>query len=451
MRNSMSDLGAAASAAREMKRLDDLMRPSVRRALEDALKIDQIGLSSKALAEAAGYGGLSPEMLRIASGTEFGAVAEMARGIYGDHLGVTRLAELGIGRDTFEQIKALELADPMRGLSPDIVRQIKEAERTVMEPFRYTGVAATAVAEIEAAHKSMMAAVLPRSYAEIGSLASAAAAMVPSHSRFGIESLWQSSLAERMGVIDAPWAAAGYLESSAFAFGSLARLSDTLSFDDPFSVVTRTYVEEEFGEVVEFEEGEEVDREERYDEAGRDPALIAFPVDEYPSILRAAGFYSIEIPLPPAPQPIANGEGLAIYSDAHESALRSLELHLRLFIENQLRGTATDWEKRRVPGDIYRRWTERQEAYRAAGQPVYDLIHYADFNDLAQIITQNNNWNGMFKAVFGDKEGVQVSLRRLSPLRNNNAHVRPLTPSELLFLVAEATRLLRAIGVVQTH
>lgn len=449
MRDRKSDLSALASAVRKMNQFEELMRPSRTAALAEALQMNQLGLASKAIAKA-GIGRLSPEMLRIASGVEFGAIGSMARGIYDSNLGVTRLAELGIGRDTFEQIKALEIADPMRGLSPELIGRIRDAERAVMEPFQYSGAAASAVAEMEVAHRAMMSAVSPLSLGQIGSLASAAAAMVPSHPRLAVDSLWEKSLAERMGVIDAPWAAAGYFDRSAFAFGSLARLSDTLAFDDPFSVATRTYVEDEFGEVVEFDDGE-IDREEKYDEAGRDPALVAFPHEEYPSILRAAGFYQIEIPMPPAPQPIANAEGIAIFSEAHESALRSVELHLRLFLTNQLRSLNPNWEKQRVPGDIRNRWKLRQDEYRAAGAPVYELIHYADFNDLAQIITRTDNWNELFKSVFGDKDGVQVSLRRLSPLRNNNAHLRPLTPSELLFLLAEATRLLRAIGVIQTH
>lgn len=376
----------------------------------------------------AGLNGYNTDIAKLAAGSQFLARTDLARSALGMSAAMTasRLAEIGM----FDQRTLATLA-------------------AIQLPNVNLAKAASTLSDIQSIDRAISGMTLPKQLSEINSLATTAAAMVKAHPHFGNEALWQRSLVSRMQELGAPWAASDYIERSAFAFGSLSRLSDTIAFDTPFSVATRSFVEEEFGELTVVSDGEGFEeREQRYDNAGRDPALIAFPDTEYPNVLRAAGFYNVEIPLPPTPQPIANCEGLAIYSDVHQSTMRLLELHLRLFVGRLLADTGLQWEKRRVSGQIRQRWEARQEEYRAAGAPVYELIHYADFNDLAQIIGQNDNWNEKFKQVFLDKEGVQVSLRRLSPLRNNDAHLRPLVSTELLYLMAEATRLLRAIGVV---
>lgn len=278
------------------------------------------------------------------------------------------------------------------------------------------------------------------------------AEFVEPHRRFmeGLE--WQNDLASRMASINVAWTMPDSILHSGVAFGKLAHLSDVVHFDAPFAPVTRDYVENKFGTVIQPDDDADAEsREEKYGEAGRDAALVAFPTQEYPAVIMAAGF-SLSIPTPPAPQPIENITGEAIYSDEHHAVLRSVEVHMRMFVSAELTAAAgIHWIKQRVPGDMRARWENKRDAARAVGWPVFDLIHYADFNDLAQVITLKPNWDSVFKAVFGNKEGVQESLRRLSPLRNDNAHHRPLCQTEILFLAAEATRLMRAIGVLRLN
>ncbi|MEJ7928247.1 Swt1 family HEPN domain-containing protein [Sphingobium sp. AN641] len=283
-------------------------------------------------------------------------------------------------------------------------------------------------------------------------IAQRAAEMVEPHRRFLERVTWRDDLAQRMASIGTSWAMPDSIAHSGFAFGALSKLSDVVHFDAPFAPTTRDFVEAEFGAVVVVkDDADSAEREERYDEAGRDAALVAFPAEEYPSVLTGAGF-GLVIPPPPAPQPIENIDGQAIYSDEHHATLRAVEVHMRQFVSSQLMTVVgTKWVKQRVPGDMRQRWEEKRDIARASGQPVYELIHYADFNDLAQIITMKNNWEGLFEPVFGDKEGVQVSLRRLSPLRNNDAHQRPFCRTDILYLVAEATRLMRSIGILQVN
>lgn len=283
--------------------------------------------------------------------------------------------------------------------------------------------------------------------AVLPSLATHAATLVEAHSRFSSTFAWQNDLAARMRSLQTDWALPEYADGSAYAFARLARLNDTVLRDVPYAPATRDYVETEFGDVVIADDDDTNVREQLYDDAGRDPALVAFPVEEYSIILQGAGF-DFQIPKPPVPQPIANADGPTRFDD--QATLRALELHLRAFIISQMTALAgASWLKQRVPPTMRDRWLQRQEEYRSKGWPIFELIHYADFTDLAQLMAQGNNWNDVFKSVFGDKEGMLVSLRRLSPLRNNSAHSRPLGPSEILFMSAETLRLLRAIGVMK--
>lgn len=287
---------------------------------------------------------------------------------------------------------------------------------------------------------------------DISLIAQHVAEFVEPHRRFmeGLE--WQNDLASRMASINVAWTMPDSILHSGVAFGTLSHLSDVVHFDPPFAPVTRDFVEAEFGAVVQLDDDADAgSREEHYAEAGRNAALVAFPAREYPAVIVAAGF-NLAIPQPPAPQPVENINGEAIYSDDHHAVLRSVEVHMRLFVSAELTAAAgIHWIKQRVPGDMRQRWEGKRDAARAFGWPVFDLIHYADFNDLAQVITLKPNWDSVFKPVFGHKEGVQESLRRLSPLRNDNAHHRPLCPTEILFLAAEATRLMRAIGVLRSN
>jgi len=258
---------------------------------------------------------------------------------------------------------------------------------------------------------------------------------------------WQKDLAARMAGIETVWAASARLDASAFAFARLTRLGETVGTAAPFDEATSELVDAELGNVIEIvaEESRE-DRESRYDRAGRNEALIAFPEPQYPAIMLAAGF-NLPIPAAPVAVPIENGAGPALFDPSHHAALSSLEVHLREFVVVHLTAMGgTQWLKQRIPGEILKRWRERQQQNRDAGRPVYEIIHYADFTDLCQIIVMKPNWDGGFKAIFRSKEDLTVSLGRLAPIRNDIAHNRPLSQTDILVLATETMRLFAAIG-----
>jgi hypothetical protein len=96
---------------------------------------------------------------------------------------------------------------------------------------------------------------------------------------------------------------------------------------------------------------------------------------------------------------------------------------------------------------VRKQWDERQEEDRQLHRPVYGPIHYADFMDLANVITQRNNWREAFAPIFENADELRMSLHRLHPVRKAIAHSRPLCRADVLTLVAEATRLLKALGI----
>jgi hypothetical protein len=345
------------------------------------------------------------------------------------------------------QLMKVELLGSYNGAVAKAHREIGAEISRFLEPHRQ--LSSTASELTRRLHEETKRIFAPLTADRLSYAAAKAAAQIEAHKRFSGSTAWQDNLATRMAKMEFAWAAPDFIDKSAYAFGSLAHLNDVVVFDRPFASNTRKLVESKLGAVVEIIEDDIDELENRYDEAGREAALVAFPDPQYPIILRAAGF-ELSISAPPTPQPIANATGPAHYDDEHHAMLRNLELHLRHFISTQLlQHAGQNWVKERVPGDLVLRWEERQSQAHAAGRPIYELIHYADFADLSVLIGRKDNWSEVFKAVFQDRDGVQVALRRLSPLRNGDAHNRPFCSTEVLYLAAEAARLLSAIGVMK--
>uniref|UniRef100_UPI003D6B6B21 Swt1 family HEPN domain-containing protein n=1 Tax=Pelagimonas sp. TaxID=2073170 RepID=UPI003D6B6B21 len=110
-------------------------------------------------------------------------------------------------------------------------------------------------------------------------------------------------------------------------------------------------------------------------------------------------------------------------------------------------GTDPSWLKRRVNGDLQKRWQERKTADHDRRGDSYPLLYYADFMDLADIICQRQNWNDAFQRFFQSKPDFQASMQRLAPVRNNIGHNRPLVRADQITLLAEGYRILNALGV----
>ena len=80
-----------------------------------------------------------------------------------------------------------------------------------------------------------------------------------------------------------------------------------------------------------------------------------------------------------------------------------------------------------------------------AGYSEQPLIDYADFTDYRAIIERKDNWNAVFKPVFGRAEDVRESFQRLFPVRITTMHARLITRDDELLLLVETKRVLKAI------
>ena len=272
-------------------------------------------------------------------------------------------------------------------------------------------------------------------------------AVEPFHAAFKTLSAWGASLSVRMKAIEDQWVIPDLPAISVMGFARMARLSDAVRDAKPYSDTVSSLVAGELGRG--YEDGaihSVVQRDKAAIEAGLMPELIAFPPETYPEVVAAAGF-EIRVTPTPLPRVDESKDGGIGYHPEYRILFNELEQQLRRFVGiAMLDHIGPQWIKRGVPNDIRQRWQDRKERELGAGRAVYDLIQYSDFMDLLAIICMRGNWQGVFKAVFRNKEEVMVSFRRLVPVRNAIAHSRPLGRADLLTLHSEATRFFSAIN-----
>lgn len=101
--------------------------------------------------------------------------------------------------------------------------------------------------------------------------------------------------------------------------------------------------------------------------------------------------------------------------------------------------------KRQLPAGMFDSWYAKRETAVKAGRAEEPLIDYADFTDYKQIIERRDNWNTVFKPVFGRAEDVRESFQRLFPLRIATYHGRIVTLDDQLLLSVEKKRVMSAI------
>lgn len=118
----------------------------------------------------------------------------------------------------------------------------------------------------------------------------------------------------------------------------------------------------------------------------------------------------------------------------HYFVLSQVEQQLRRIVEERLSLLyGSQWIERCVPSQVRGRWVKQRSRDRQAHQP---LIQYSGFPDLHVIVTEPKNWQA-FEPIFGNRDEISVSLRRLHPIRNSIAHSRPLNEDQKMTLVYE--------------
>ena len=258
----------------------------------------------------------------------------------------------------------------------------------------------------------------------------------------------QQTALSRITRLTMPWALEDHPALSIAGFVRILRLRDSAADLAPYGPAASEVYGEELGEPVPFDgDATKEDREADAIDAGTNPEVIAFPQPAFPQVLVVAGF---KFELPPLDATVSEGgDRSGVFDPEHHQLLDYVEHHLRTFIEaelDQIAGHA--WIRRRVPETLREKWLDRRQQDLDRRGDSYAPIYYADLGDLSDVICQKNNWEDGFHRVFKHKEELQVGIRRLTPIRNDLRHARPLTRADQLFLSCEAYRLLRALGVV---
>ncbi|MEJ7776992.1 MAG: hypothetical protein WKF52_06380 [Sphingomicrobium sp.] len=131
----------------------------------------------------------------------------------------------------------------------------------------------------------------------------------------------------------------------------------------------------------------------------------------------------------------------ALESVVHQR-VRRLELRLRRFIDRRMIVVSgPKWSKQRVDGETVKKWRARRQIDLDNGRRPGPLIDYAGFEDYRAIIDRTDNWKDVFSAVFPVRTSILETLRRLSLIRNPDAHFRVVTIEDFLDLVVEGRRL----------
>jgi hypothetical protein len=179
-----------------------------------------------------------------------------------------------------------------------------------------------------------------------------------------------------------------------------------------------------------------------YVEQGFDSDLTDFTPVAFDESLRIAGLRDAEL-----------AERVDAHEDCDERAsrafdlLRRFEVALRHFIVQAMQNAfGDDWMKRQLPQKMLETWIDKRDKALNAGYAEQPLIDYADFTDYKPIIERKDNWNKVFKPVFGRAEDVRESFQRLFPVRITTMHSRLITRDDELLLLVETKRVLRAIA-----
>lgn len=128
------------------------------------------------------------------------------------------------------------------------------------------------------------------------------------------------------------------------------------------------------------------------------------------------------------------------------NVLQRLERNLRLFIDRLMTAQyGSDWPKKQLPRDVLEAWESKKSKAEVSGTPSGFFIDVADFTDYEKIICQKKHWQEVFQPLFKRQESVRESFQRLYPIRLATMHSRFVTKEDELYVIAETTRLLRAI------
>jgi hypothetical protein len=254
-----------------------------------------------------------------------------------------------------------------------------------------------------------------------------------------------------------PWIDAQHIARSVEGMAGLQAIGEALKVRTPFEEATSNILRGTLGDWRGVMPGrlgaldDLGDRMKLYEDLGFKAALTSFPEPAFEESLFVTG---IRTPVWPE---IAGDEEEEAAGDEEKierntrayGRIVKLERHLRSFVVARMESEwGKNWEKQRVPGDVRDEWTDRRDRAVQDGRPNEALIEYSEIGDFIKIIGRRDNWDAVFKDVFGHKVEIEVSLTRLIPVRRDTMHARFISLDDELLLEVEATRLLKAMGLL---
>ena len=173
-------------------------------------------------------------------------------------------------------------------------------------------------------------------------------------------------------------------------------------------------------------------RRETLQEVKADDALLDVSTEEAAALFSQSSFSPNGTPIVLLGEPI----GLVVAQDPDDIAarlLRRVERTLRALIDGIFRKNYGDnWPADLMP-ERAGSWSEKRNVDEQNNLPVHELIHYAEFSELPDIL--NKHWSQNFAGRGSTAKKVTSRIRALIPHRNYEFHSRPVTPEQLLSIV----------------
>ena len=171
-------------------------------------------------------------------------------------------------------------------------------------------------------------------------------------------------------------------------------------------------------------------RRETLQEVKADGALLDVSTEEEAAALFTQSSFSANgMPIVLLGEPI----GLVITQDQDDIAtrlLRRTERALHALVDRIFRKKyGENWPADLMP-ECAVSWSQKQKNDKQNNLPVHNLIHYAEFSELPDIL--NKHWSGNFAGLGSTAKKVTSRIRALISHRNYEFHSRPVTAEQLL-------------------
>ena len=119
------------------------------------------------------------------------------------------------------------------------------------------------------------------------------------------------------------------------------------------------------------------------------------------------------------------------YNEECGRAIDQFEVQFRKFVQDEMcKHFGEQWWRRNVPNEIKLTCGKRQENEQSSRFPRLQAaahpIHYTNLGELKDVICRNDNFNQVFKAFFGNSNGISARIEELVVFRNPAAHNRPI-------------------------